>query len=128
MNTPALVVRTVSAALLGAVALVGMIHGKQDNRPASPVVAAATAKPVATKSGAAIPTVVTLPTISVRPSREEIAQANRVQTVDMDAEAIKFAGGAMLPVSDRSSSTLPAFRLDMPYYSFGKALHRVSKD
>jgi hypothetical protein len=126
MNTPALAVRTVSAALLGVVALVGMIHGKPDNRPASPVVAASAVKPITAQHVATTSPIVTLPTISVRPSREETAEAYRTEAVDVNVESAQFAGGVMLPVSDRTTASLPAFRL--PYYSFGTALHRVSKD
>lgn len=124
MNTQALVIRTVAAGLLGVLALVEMIHSKPVDRHETPVVAAA---PAAAKTTVAPPSIVTLPTISVRPSAEEIAEAMRVDTPENDFDAVKFASGGMLPVNNRQTA-LPGFGVTMPYYSFGKVLHRVSKD
>ena len=73
-----------------------------------------------------MPTTV-LPTISVRPSAAEIAAAMSEDSSTLD-EAPKF----IKAVQDRqlldSTVSLRSLRLDMPYYSFGKVLPRVSKE
>jgi hypothetical protein len=71
--------------------------------------------------------IVVLPTITVRPSAAEIAAA-------MDDDANSFDGAPRFikaaerqPIFDTTVS-LRSLRLDMPYYSFGKVLTRVSKE
>ena len=74
----------------------------------------------------ALPTTV-LPTISVRPSAAEIAAAMDDDSSSLD-DAPKFTkAGQKRPLLD-STVSLRSLRLDMPYYSFGKALPRVSKE
>jgi hypothetical protein len=73
-----------------------------------------------------MPTTV-LPTISVRPSAAEIAAAMDDDTSSFD-DAPKFIKAAQeRPLFD-STVSLRSLRLDMPYYSFGKVLPRVSKE
>jgi hypothetical protein len=68
-----------------------------------------------------------LATISVRPSAAEIAAAMNEDSSSLD-DAPKFTKAAQKrPLLD-STVSLRSLRLDMPYYSFGKALPRVSKE
>ncbi|MEP6484291.1 MAG: hypothetical protein ABJB01_07570 [Rudaea sp.] len=72
--------------------------------------------------------IVELPTIDVRPSAEDLAEAAR------EPVAREIVSARSVPVVDRPQTmhivapTLPSLGLDMPYYSFGKALPRVSKE
>jgi len=68
---------------------------------------------------------VELPTVSVRPTAAEIADAMREDSTFAVAHAISTSHTR---ISRAASSTLPSLGLDMPYYSFGKALPRVSKE
>jgi hypothetical protein len=68
-----------------------------------------------------------LATISVRPSAAEIAAAMNEDSSSLD-DAPKFTKASQKrPLLD-STVSLRSLRLDMPYYSFGKALPRVSKE
>lgn len=68
-----------------------------------------------------------LPTITVRPSAAEIAAAMNDDTSSFD-DAPKFIKATrQQPLLDTTAS-LRGLRLDMPYYSFGKILTRVSKE
>ena len=68
---------------------------------------------------------VELPTVSVRPTAAEIADAMREDSSFQVAHAISTSHTR---ASRASLPTLPSLGLDMPYYSFGKALPRVSKE
>ena len=68
-----------------------------------------------------------LPTISVRPSAAEIAAALNDDTSSYD-DAPKFTKAAQERQLLDTTVSLRSLRLDMPYYSFGKALPRVSKE
>jgi hypothetical protein len=97
------------------------------NEPVSgPVVALAavtmTAKAAPRESA---PTV--LPTVSVRPSAKELALALSSNDDDSDNTATFIDVAHDRPLDD-SPVTLRSLHLDMPYYSFGKALPRVSKE
>ena len=83
------------------------------------------AKPGAV-AAAQMPTVV-LPTIMVRPSAAEIAAAMNGQTAEIDDPA-SFTGTARDRSIFDTAGSLRSLRPDMPYYSFGKALPRVSKE
>lgn len=69
---------------------------------------------------------VTLPTISVRPSAADIAAA--LESQDDFAAAAYIQDAALLDYQARNRTRLPGLHLEMPYYSFGKTLTRVSKD
>jgi len=71
-------------------------------------------------------TPVTLPTISVRPSAADIAAA--LESEDDFAAAAYIQDAALLDYSAHSGTQLPGLHLEMPYYSFGRTLTRVSKD
>ncbi len=72
---------------------------------------------------------VELATISVRPSAQDLADAARM---DDDASIATVAFDRIRsnrPQFIRTvTPTLPSLGLDMPYYSFGKAISRVSKE
>lgn len=72
-----------------------------------------------------LPTTV-LPTISVRPSAAEFAAAMNDDDARFE-DTRKFISTSQPPQRDTSVS-LRSLRLDMPYYSFGKVLPRVSKE
>jgi hypothetical protein len=64
---------------------------------------------------------VLLPTIKVRPSAADLAEAQQA-----DAELIEASDTDV--VYDTLSPNMPSLRMDMPYYSFGKALRRGVKE
>jgi len=70
------------------------------------------------------PAAVVLPTITVKPSVREIVAA--LESND-DFAAAAFIEAAQTQ-SVGHSGVLPGLHLDMPYYSFGKTLPRVSKE
>jgi hypothetical protein len=88
--------------------------------------APATAVAAVTPSTAVLPIVV-LPTISVRPSAAEVAAAMNGDAEESDATPSFFEAAQQQPIFATTVS-LRSLRLDMPYYSFGKALPRVSKE
>ena len=69
---------------------------------------------------------VTLPTISVRPSAADIAAA--LESEDDFAAAAYIQDAALLDYQAHAGTHLPGLHLEMPYYSFGRTLTRVSKD
>ena len=114
MNMTSLLVRALMLAVFatGVVTVAALNH---DERTAAPVTHIAAAR--------AASAAVELPTVSVRPTAAEIAEAMREDSSFQVAHAISTS-------HTRSSRapTLPSLGLDMPYYSFGKALPRVSKE
>jgi hypothetical protein len=64
---------------------------------------------------------VLLPTVKVRPSAADMAEAQQA-----DAELIEVTDGNV--VYDTLSPNMPSLRMDMPYYSFGKVLRRGVKE
>jgi hypothetical protein len=64
---------------------------------------------------------VLLPTVTVRPSAADLAEAQQG-----DAELIEATDANV--VYDTLSPSMPSLRMDMPYYSFGKALRRGVKE
>jgi hypothetical protein len=135
MNAPNMQAVLIRAAVLLVMCLgfsIAMIGHKpaQANLVQAPVAAAARAtSAVAAEHPPMIVTPTTmLPTISVRPSAAEIAAAMNDDTSSFDEDAPKFIKAAQQrPLFDTTVS-LRSLRLDMPYYSFGKVLPRVSKE
>ncbi len=78
-----------------------------------------------TVAARATDTLVELPTVSVRPTTAEIAAAMREDSTFEVAHAVSTSHSRN---PHAESSALPSLGLDMPYYSFGKALPRVSKE
>jgi len=72
----------------------------------------------------AAPTAVELPTITVRPSAADLMEARNTERSD----------GALIETSatgdiyESLTPNMPSLRMDMPYYSFGKALRRGVKE
>jgi hypothetical protein len=116
MNMTSLLVR----ALMLAVFATGVISVAAFNRDPS-----AAAPVMHTIAAQANSNTVELPTVSVRPTAAEIADAMREDSSFQVAHAIATSHTRS---SRLSSTTLPSLGLDMPYYSFGKALPRVSKE
>ena len=114
MNMNSLLVRALMLAVF-ATGLVAVAAFNRDEHAGAAVVHAVAAR--------ATSTAVELPTVSVRPTAAEIADAMREDSSFQVAHAISAS-------HTRSSRapTLPSLGLDMPYYSFGKALPRVSKE
>jgi hypothetical protein len=67
-------------------------------------------------------TAILLPTVTVRPGAAEIAAAKA-----LDARALG-SGVVVVAMHTLSGGLLPRTNLDMPYYSFGKSVYRVSKE
>ena len=115
MNMTSLLVRALMLTVfIAGVATVAAVNsGDRATAPATQAIAVAS-----TTNNA-----VELPTVSVRPTAAEIADAMREDSSFQVAHAISTS-------HTRSSRapTLPSLGLDMPYYSFGKALPRVSKE
>jgi hypothetical protein len=68
---------------------------------------------------------VELPTVSVRPTAAEIADAMRDDSAFDVAHAVSTRHTRF---SRAVTPSLPSLGLDVPYYSFGRALPRVSKE
>jgi hypothetical protein len=93
-----------------------------------PTIAAATTKAASIQTAAPALPVVELPTISVRPTTKELAEAMN-ENDDADGSVARAIPATNHPQYLRSvTPTLPTLGMDMPYYSFGKALPRVSKE
>jgi hypothetical protein len=90
-------------------------------------VAAATTKTANIQAMVPALPVVELPTISVRPTTKELADA--INENDDDGSVARAIPATNRPQYLRTvTPTLPTLGMDMPYYSFGKALPRVSKE
>ena len=118
MNIQALVIRGILMVALSLGLTVAMVH--RANTQARVSVAAA---PMA-RAPLGQPAPVVLPTISVRPTAADIAAALEGEDDPGTAAFIETADMETLG----SGSALPRLHLDMPYYSFGKTLPRVSKE
>jgi hypothetical protein len=116
MNMTSLLVR----ALMLAVFATGVVTVAAFNRGEH----ASTAPVAIIVAARAASNTVELPTVTVRPSAAEIAEAMREDSSFQVAHAISTSHTR----SSRASRTLPSLGLDMPYYSFGKAMPRVSKE
>ncbi|MDR3385567.1 MAG: hypothetical protein P4L92_00825 [Rudaea sp.] len=124
MNMQALLIRATMLFIMGFGLTIAMTHQNpaQGKLPAAPTVATMNVAVATTQAPAVV-----LPTINVRPSAAEIAAAMNGETTEFD-EVPDFVDAARnRPMFDTTVS-LRSLRLDMPYYSFGKALPRVSKE
>jgi hypothetical protein len=115
MNMTSLLVRALMLAVFatGAITVAAFNHDEHTAAPVTYAVAARNASHA-----------VELPTVSVRPTAAEIADAMREDSSFQVAHAISTSHTR----SSRVTPTLPSLGLDMPYYSFGKAMPRVSKE
>jgi hypothetical protein len=85
------------------------------------------AAPTRAENAASQVPAVVLATINVRPSAAEIAAAMNGETTEFDDASNIIDTGRDQPLFTTNVS-LRSLRLDMPYYSFGRALPRVSKE
>src|ERR1700743_2983820 len=115
MNMTSLLVRALMLAVF-ATGVITVTAFTRDGETAAPVTHALATR--ATRDA------VELPTVSVRPTAAEIADAMREDSSFQVAHAISTSHTR----ASRVSPTLPSLGLDMPYYSFGKALPRVSEE
>ena len=134
MNAPNMQAVTIRAAILLVMCLgfsIAMIGHKpaQANLVQTPAAAparVATSVAVVQRPMLVVPTTM-LATISVRPSAAEFAAAMNEDSSTLD-DAPKFIKAAQDRQLLDSTVSLRSLRLDMPYYSFGKVLPRVSKE
>lgn len=102
---------------------VAMLH----NEPVSGTVVTSAAAGMSAKAVRSEAAPIVLPTVSVRPTAKELALALSSDDDDSDNTATLIDVTRDRALGD-SSVTLRSLHLDMPYYSFGKALPRVSKE
>jgi hypothetical protein len=120
MNMTSILTRALLLTVFGVSVSIAMVNRVQTVNAATPVVSHAIA---ASNTG-----IVELPTISVKPTAQELADAE-----SDDAAPIVAATRPLRSVNRQQfiravTPSLPTLGLDMPYYSFGKALPRVSKE
>jgi hypothetical protein len=134
MNAPNMQAVLIRAVVLLVMCLgfsVAMIGHKPAQASLAPAPVAAPAHMTAAVVPAQPPMVVmpttVLATISVRPSAAEVAAAMNDDTDSFDDAPIFTKAAQERPLFD-STVSLRSLRLDMPYYSFGKVLPRVSKE
>ena len=118
MNMQAVVIRGILMVAISLGLTVAMVHRAytQPQRAASAAIAAS--------FSLGQPAPVVLPTIKVRATPADIAAA--LESED-DMAAAAFIEAADVQTLG-SHSVLPGLHLDMPYYSFGMTLPRVSKE
>lgn len=125
MNMTSILTRALILVAFGAGVSIAIANRVE--RTHAPTIAAAAKKTANIKTAAPALSVVELPTISVRPTTKELADA--INENDVDGSAPRA-----IPAANRQqylrtvTPTLPTLGMDMPYYSFGKALPRVSKE
>jgi hypothetical protein len=121
MNTPnmqAVMIRGILIVAMSMALCVAVIHRAYTQPQFS------TGMPTLARATLGQPAPVVLPTISVRPTAADIASA--LESEDDEAAAAFIEASQVQSLGSRAS--LPGLHLDMPYYSFGKALPRVSKE
>jgi len=69
---------------------------------------------------------VELPTITVRPSAAELMEARGA--ADAETAGVLVDAAATEEMYETLTPNMPSLRMDMPYYSFGKALRRGVKE
>jgi hypothetical protein len=126
MNMQAVLVRATVMLLTCFGVSVAMTAARNPALAANPHAAVVTSTHAAAATASREPAVV-LPTISVRPSAAEIAAAMNGETTEFDDVPDFVHANNDRPLFNTAVS-LRSLRLDMPYYSFGKALPRVSKE
>jgi hypothetical protein len=123
MNMHAVFIRGILIVAFSMGLCVAMIHRAYTPRPLQITAAAVPARITAPRI-VGQPAAVVLPTIRVRPTAADIAAA--LESTDDVAAAAYIEAASVAPLGGRAS--LPGLHLDMPYYSFGKTLPRVSKE
>src|SRR5512140_1577037 len=124
MNLNALLIR---GAIFMVVATILAVTGTQ-HMPVANAQSSAIVHPAPLAVASSQPSIVVLPTISVRPSAADLLAADQA---DGDTAADR---GALIEAATTGSiyetltPNMPSLRMDMPYYSFGKALRRGVKE
>ena len=72
--------------------------------------------------------IVVLPTISVRPSAADLRAAYQDDRDNAAGGGELIEATATDSIYDTLTPNMPSLRMDMPYYSFGKALRRSVKE
>jgi hypothetical protein len=125
MNMTSILTRALILVAFGAGVSIAIAN--RVDRTHAPAAVATTTKPATIKAMAPALPVVELPTISVRPTTKELADA--INELDDDGSVARAIPATNRPQYLRTvTPTLPTLGMDMPYYSFGKALPRVSKE
>jgi hypothetical protein len=124
MNMQALLIRATVLAVLCVGLSVAMVN-RHPVAQALPQTSAIAAQPV---QAPIAPEPVLLPTVVVRPSAADLAEAMRDENADSDESPTLIEAAETRTLYDTIAPALPNVRLDMPYYSFGKVLPRVSKE
>ena len=118
MNMHAVMIRGILLVAMSMALCVAIVH-RAYTQPYFPTTAS-----VAARAPLGQPAVVVLPMIKVRPTAADIAAALESDDGEAVAEFIEAAQAQQFG----SRTSLPGLHLDMPYYSFGKTLPRVSKE
>jgi hypothetical protein len=125
MNMTSIFTRVTILVAFGAVVSVAIINRVGHPQPPS---IAATAKVAPVQIMTPASKIVELPTILVRATTKELADAIN-EDADVDVSPARRVQTANHPQNLRTvTPTLPSLGMDMPYYSFGKALQRVGKE
>ena len=125
MNMTSILTRALILVAFGAGVSIAIANRAE--RTHLPTTVAATIKPANIQGVAPARPVVELATISVRPTTKELADA--MNENDDDGSVARAIPATNRPQYLRTvTPTLPTLGMDMPYYSFGKALPRVSKE
>ena len=122
MYLQALLIRAAVAVATGLMLTLAIFanHGGQAAQAATP------AATVAKSARSAMSEPVTLPTIHVRPTADELAAASAPKR--SPARLVMDVALPDLPGTSTASSSLRGSSIDMPYYSFGKVLPRIGKE
>jgi hypothetical protein len=118
MSLNAMLIRS---AVLMAVAAILAVSASQ-RMPAAHAASSVALAP-ASSAADALP-IVELPTIEVRPSAADLIAAQS----DAGSEDGVFVDAAADSFYESLTPNMPSLRMDMPYYSFGKALRRGVKE
>ena len=125
MNMQALLIRATVLAVL----CVGLSVAMVNRHPVAQTLArtsAIAAQPMQAPIVATEP--VLLPTVVVRPSAADLAEAVRDENADSEESPTLIEAAVTRTLYATIAPALPNVRLDMPYYSFGKVLPRVRKE
>jgi len=72
--------------------------------------------------------IVVLPTISVRPSAADLLAADQGDDDNVAGHGALIEAAATNSIYETLTPNMPSLRMDMPYYSFSKALRRGVKE
>ena len=125
MNMQALTIRAVVMAVVCLALSLAMVFGHPQAAPPAAHGATAVKVTVTGRPAASPAAPVLLPTVSIRPSLAELSAAENAGNIRPKSAGTAGHNAARASVA---APTLPSLGLDMPYYSFGKALPRVSKE